>query len=154
VLVVATLIVWCGWQNALLDLGSYRMPSLIPLTVYTAIVPAAGVLIMLFTIEQLVNGWKNGFEGPKTATTRGRRCCEQRRDPRADERALPAVRVHGRARHVRADRRGSDRDGVTQISMQSMIGQLFHGSIPRRCSPSVLPAGRRADGLVRRRDAE
>ena len=65
VLVVASLIVWCGWQNALLDLGSYRMPSLIPLTVYTAIVPAAGILIVLFTIEQLVNGWKNGFEGPE-----------------------------------------------------------------------------------------
>jgi TRAP-type transport system small permease protein len=65
VLVVASLIVLCGWQNAVLDLGSYRMPSLIPLTVYTAVVPAAGVLIVLFTIEQLVNGWKNGFEGPE-----------------------------------------------------------------------------------------
>ena len=65
VLVVAVLIVWCGTQNALLDLGSYRMPSLIPLTVYTAVVPAAGVLVALFTIEQLVNGWKNGFEGPE-----------------------------------------------------------------------------------------
>ena len=31
VLVVAVLLVWCGSQNALLDLGSYRMPSLIPL---------------------------------------------------------------------------------------------------------------------------
>jgi TRAP-type C4-dicarboxylate transport system permease small subunit len=41
------------------------MPSLLPLTVYTAVVPAAGVLIALFTIEQLVNGWKNGFEGPE-----------------------------------------------------------------------------------------
>jgi TRAP-type transport system small permease protein len=65
VLIVAVLIVWFGWKNALLDLGSYRMPSLIPLTVYTAIVPVAGVLIALFTIEQLVNGWKNGFEGPE-----------------------------------------------------------------------------------------
>ena len=60
VLVVAVLLIWCGTQNAILDLGSYRMPSLIPLTVYTAIVPAAGILIVLFTIEQLVNGWKNG----------------------------------------------------------------------------------------------
>ena len=25
----------------------------------------AGVLVALFTIEQLVNGWKNGFEGPE-----------------------------------------------------------------------------------------
>ncbi len=65
VLIVAVVLIWCGTQNALLDLGSYRMPSLIPLTVYTAIVPAAGVLIALFTIEQLVNGWKNGFEGPE-----------------------------------------------------------------------------------------
>ena len=65
VLIVAVLIVWCGTQNALLDLGSYRMPSLIPLTVYTAIVPVAGVLVALFTIEQLVNGWKHGFEGPE-----------------------------------------------------------------------------------------
>src|SRR5437667_5472045 len=65
VLIVALLIVRYGWQNAILDLGSYRMPSLLPLTVYTAIVPAAGVLILLFTIEQLVNGWRHGFEGPE-----------------------------------------------------------------------------------------
>jgi len=65
VLVVAVLLIWCGTQNALLDLGSYRMPSLIPLTVYTAIVPIAGVLIFLFTLEQLICGWQHGFEGPE-----------------------------------------------------------------------------------------
>ena len=65
VLIVSVLLIWFGWKNAMLDLGSYRMPSLLPLTVYTAIVPAAGVLILLFTIEQLVNGWKHGFEGPE-----------------------------------------------------------------------------------------
>jgi TRAP-type C4-dicarboxylate transport system permease small subunit len=65
VLVVAVIIVWFGWKNAVLDLGSFRMPSLIPLTVYTAIVPISGVLIALFMIEQLVNGWKHGFEGPE-----------------------------------------------------------------------------------------
>lgn len=63
VLIVSVLLVWFGTKNAILDLGSFRMPSLIPLTVYTAIVPMAGVLIFLFTLEQLVNGWKNGFEG-------------------------------------------------------------------------------------------
>ncbi len=67
VLVVALLLVWFGYKNALLDLGSFRMPSLIPLTTYTAIVPIAGVLIALFSIEQLVNGWKHGFEGPEDA---------------------------------------------------------------------------------------
>ena len=45
--------------------GTFRMPSLIPLTVYTAIVPLAGILIFLFTLEQLVNGWKHGFAGPE-----------------------------------------------------------------------------------------
>jgi TRAP-type C4-dicarboxylate transport system permease small subunit len=65
VLVVAALLVWFGTKNALLDLGSYRMPSLIPLTVYTAIVPIAGVLIFLFTLEQLICGWQHGFEGPE-----------------------------------------------------------------------------------------
>ena len=70
VLVVAVLLVWCGTQNALLDLGSFRMPSLIPLTVYTAIVPIAGVLIGLFTIEQLVNGWQPWLRGPRGSRRR------------------------------------------------------------------------------------
>ena len=67
VLVVAFLLIWYGCKNAALDMGSYRMPSLIPLTVYTGIVPFAGVLVALFTVEQLVNGWRNGFEGPEDA---------------------------------------------------------------------------------------
>jgi len=65
VLGVAIALVWFGWDNARLDLGSFRMPSLIPLTVYTGIVPIAGVLIALFAVEQLVNGWRHGFEGPE-----------------------------------------------------------------------------------------
>lgn len=65
VLLVAICLVYFGWKNALLDLGSFRMPSLIPLTVYTAIVPISGVLVAIFTLEQLVNGWCNGFAGPE-----------------------------------------------------------------------------------------
>jgi TRAP-type C4-dicarboxylate transport system permease small subunit len=65
VLLVAVALIVFGWQNAMLDMGSFRMPSLIPLTVYTGIVPIAGVLVALFTVEQLVNGWKHGFEGPE-----------------------------------------------------------------------------------------
>ena len=56
-----------GIQNFFNDLGSYRAPSLIPLGTYTASVPVAGALIVLFCIEQLVNGWRNGFEGPEDA---------------------------------------------------------------------------------------
>ncbi len=65
VLVVALLLIWFGYKNAMLDLGSFRMPSLIPLTWYTAVVPLSAVLIFLFTMEQLVNGWQRGFEGPE-----------------------------------------------------------------------------------------
>ncbi len=65
VLGVAGFMAWFGWKNAMLDLGSYRMPWLIPLTVYTAIVPISGVLIMLFTIEQMINGLGHGYEGPE-----------------------------------------------------------------------------------------
>ena len=65
VLAVALMLVWFGWNNAVLDMGSYRMPSLIPLAVYTGIVPVAAVLVALFTVEQLINGWQHGFEGPE-----------------------------------------------------------------------------------------
>jgi hypothetical protein len=35
-------------------------------------VPIAGALFALFSIEQLVNGWKHGFEGPRTGRHAGR----------------------------------------------------------------------------------
>ena len=63
--------IWFGVENALHDLGSFRMPSLIPLTVYTAIVPLAGALIALFTVEQMVNGLKNGYAGPEDTELTG-----------------------------------------------------------------------------------
>jgi TRAP-type C4-dicarboxylate transport system permease small subunit len=65
VLAVGLAMLWFGAKNAMLDMGSFRMPSLIPLTCYTASVPLSGVLIALFCIEQLANGWQHGFEGPE-----------------------------------------------------------------------------------------
>ena len=56
-----------GTQNFLNDMGSFRAPSLIPLATYTASVPIAGALIVLFAVEQIVNGWRHGFEGPEDA---------------------------------------------------------------------------------------
>ena len=67
ILVVALSMVVFGIQNFMNDLGSYRAPSLLPLGAYTASVPVSGVLITLFCIEQLINGWRNGFEGPEDA---------------------------------------------------------------------------------------
>ena len=71
VLAVALCLVVFGWQNFLLDLGSYRMPSLIPLGYYTIIVPICGALIGLFQVEQLVNGLRNGFERHEGLTPEG-----------------------------------------------------------------------------------
>jgi TRAP-type C4-dicarboxylate transport system permease small subunit len=67
ILVVAVCMVIFGIQNVMNDLGSFRAPSLIPLATYTASVPLAGALIVLFCIEQIVNGWQRGFEGPEDA---------------------------------------------------------------------------------------
>ena len=65
VLGVALFMVWFGFKNAMLDLGSYRMPWLIPLTVYTGIVPISGALTALFCVEQIINGYRGGYEGPE-----------------------------------------------------------------------------------------
>ena len=65
ILVVGIAMLVFGIQNFLNDLGSYRAPSLIPLATYTASVPLSGVLISLFCIEQIINGWLHGFEGPE-----------------------------------------------------------------------------------------
>jgi TRAP-type C4-dicarboxylate transport system permease small subunit len=65
VLAVGAAMLVFGIQNFFNDMGSYRAPSLIPLSTYTASVPISGALIVLFCIEQLVNGWLHGFEGPE-----------------------------------------------------------------------------------------
>jgi len=65
ILAVGIAMVVFGFQNLLHDMGRYRAPSLIPLSTYTASVPISGALICLFCIEQIVNGWRHGFEGPE-----------------------------------------------------------------------------------------
>ena len=65
ILTVALTMVVFGIQNGMNDMGSFRAPSLIPLATYTASVPISGALIAVFCIEQLVNGWLHGFEGPE-----------------------------------------------------------------------------------------
>jgi TRAP-type C4-dicarboxylate transport system permease small subunit len=67
ILAVGVVMLVFGIQNFLNDMGSFRAPSLIPLSTYTASVPLAGALIVLFTVEQILNGWAHGFEGPEDA---------------------------------------------------------------------------------------
>ncbi|MCC7049804.1 MAG: TRAP transporter small permease [Alphaproteobacteria bacterium] len=64
VMVVAAFMIYFGIKNAILDMGSFRMPSLIPLTYYSACIPLSGALIFLFAFEQLVNGLRHGFAEP------------------------------------------------------------------------------------------
>ena len=61
VLAVALCFIYFGWLNFLRGFSSFRMPSMTPIASLYAAIPICGVLIALFTIEQLVNGLRNGF---------------------------------------------------------------------------------------------
>jgi len=65
VLGVAFCLIWFGYVNYLRGFGSFRLPSGTPIASLYAAIPFAGVLIALFTIEQLVNGIRNGFDHPE-----------------------------------------------------------------------------------------
>jgi TRAP-type C4-dicarboxylate transport system permease small subunit len=64
VLAVALCMVWFGYLNFLRGFGSFRMPSMTPIASLYAAIPISGALIALFAVEQLVNGWKHGFDHP------------------------------------------------------------------------------------------
>jgi TRAP-type C4-dicarboxylate transport system permease small subunit len=65
VLGVASCLIWFGYLNYLRGFGSFRLPSGTPIASLYAVIPLSGVLIALFTIEQLVNGIRNGFDHPE-----------------------------------------------------------------------------------------
>jgi TRAP-type C4-dicarboxylate transport system permease small subunit len=60
---VGLCMVWYGYLNYLNGFGSFLMPSVTPIAVLYASIPVAGALIALFTTEELVNGWRHGFQG-------------------------------------------------------------------------------------------
>ena len=66
VLAVGFCMTYFGYINFLQGFGNFRMPSMTPLASYYAAIPLSGVMIALFVIEQLVNGWRNGFEDIET----------------------------------------------------------------------------------------
>jgi TRAP-type C4-dicarboxylate transport system permease small subunit len=67
VLSVALCLIWFGYLNFLRGFSSFRMPSMTPIASLYAAIPLAGVLIAAFTIEQLINGCRNGFDHPEPA---------------------------------------------------------------------------------------
>lgn len=65
VLGVAFCLIYFGYINYLRGFGSFRLPSGTPIASLYAAIPLSGVLIALFTVEQLVNGIRNGFDHPE-----------------------------------------------------------------------------------------
>ena len=59
---VAISFIYFGYLNFLRGFSSFRMPSLTPIASLYAVIPICGVLVALFTIEQIVNGLRTGFE--------------------------------------------------------------------------------------------
>jgi TRAP-type C4-dicarboxylate transport system permease small subunit len=64
ILGVALAMVYYGYINFLRGFQSFRMPSLTPIASLYAAIPISGAIIALFAVEQLVNGWRNGFDHP------------------------------------------------------------------------------------------
>lgn len=50
-----------GWQNFISGFSSFRMPSMAPIAYLYWPIPVCGVLIALFSFEQIANGLRNGF---------------------------------------------------------------------------------------------
>jgi TRAP-type C4-dicarboxylate transport system permease small subunit len=65
VLGVAVCLIYFGYINFIRGFGSFRLPSGTPIASLYAAIPLAGALIGLFTVEQLVNGIRNGFDHPE-----------------------------------------------------------------------------------------
>ena len=65
VLGVAGCLIRYGYLNYLRGYGSFRLPSGTPIASLYAVIPLSGLLIALFTIEQMVNGIANGFDHPE-----------------------------------------------------------------------------------------
>ena len=68
---VAACMIWYGYRNFMRGFGSFRLPSNTPIASLYAAIPLSGLLIALFTVEQIVNGWRHGFEHKDPGETEG-----------------------------------------------------------------------------------
>lgn len=67
VLGVAICMVCFGYLNFLDGFKSLMMPSMLPMAILYVAIPICGALVALFTVEQMVNGWRHGFAERKGA---------------------------------------------------------------------------------------
>ena len=61
VLAVGLAMVVFGWQNFLAGFNSFRMPSMLPIAYLYWPIPLCGLLVALFSLEQIMNGLRHGF---------------------------------------------------------------------------------------------
>ncbi len=61
IMAVGLCLISFGWENFLTGFGSFRMPSMLPIAYLYAPIPICGGLIALFSLEQIVNGLRRGF---------------------------------------------------------------------------------------------
>ncbi len=62
ILSVAICMCYFGGINFSQGFGSFRMPSMTPIAFWYLAIPLSGFLIIIFTIEQIVNGLINGYD--------------------------------------------------------------------------------------------
>jgi TRAP-type C4-dicarboxylate transport system permease small subunit len=83
ILGAASCMVYFGYLNFRQGFGSFRMPSMTPIASLYAAIPLSGALIALFTVEQLWNGCRRGFEGADHDTRLDRLAAEALGEPLA-----------------------------------------------------------------------
>jgi len=62
ILCVAICMSYFGYINFTQGFGSLRMPSMTPIAYWYLAIPVSGLLIIVFVIEQIINGLKNGYD--------------------------------------------------------------------------------------------
>lgn len=67
VIVVAVCMVVFGWRSVLNDMGRLVPPLNIPFGYYSAAIPVSGAVIIVFALEQAMNGFANGFDRQREA---------------------------------------------------------------------------------------
>jgi TRAP-type C4-dicarboxylate transport system permease small subunit len=71
VLCVGLAMVVFGWQNFISGFSSFRMPSMTPIAYLYWPIPVCGLLVALFSLEQIVNGIRHGFAGEHPPASNG-----------------------------------------------------------------------------------
>jgi len=128
VLTVGLAMVAFGIQNFMNDLGSFRAPSLIPLATYTASVPIAGALIALVLRRATDQRLEPRFRGTGRSRQFRGNCAMSNGSILLLMTALFLIFGYMGVPVAFALMAGVlAACALTPISMQSMIGQMFHG---------------------------